>query len=67
MPLLLTFHKYPLPCLGAKVEVQAHGGVFSDCGLKPLLFGSAEIGSSVMLQSGSCRGPVSSEQLGSAS
>lgn len=34
--------KYCLPCLGANLEVQAHGHVVSDCGPKPLPFGGEE-------------------------
>lgn len=55
-------HKYLLPRLGAKVEVQAHGRVASDCTLKPLPFGSEERGSSVILQTMGSGGWVSSDQ-----
>lgn len=63
-PFFFIIHKYLLPHLGAKVEVQAHGRVASDCTLKPLPFGSEERGSSVILQTTGSGGWVSSDLSG---
>lgn len=55
--------KYRLPCVGAKLEVQAHGHVVSDCGPKHLPL-EVKRGGPVVLQRGGCKGWVSFHQPG---
>lgn len=59
----LYYLQVSMAMFGAKIQVQAHVPVVSDCGKSLFSLGVKTV-SSVMLQTEGCRGQVSPDQLG---